>query len=309
MPRYEVGFILVRCHVQAPLKLGDGIEAIPLGATGFSGDIHTARKLLTSVGFSFTAKNIEATLKNFQDTGHAALLKMPPVEAASFQEAIEQTEASIDSALGALAVVSANPVMQLCAFAKSPLDSGVNFFIPPDRKILHATNIGGFLDALPDIEAAAKSNPKLNLLLRLYRASLREQDVDYQLLFQLILFEEASDGESGTLAQRVRAFLKKHGVIGDLNVVALDCGLSIPSDKDMVDVIVKLRNAAAHNGKIDAESLKENGGEWVVPLISDKTKLHKAVGEAIRYMFCALVGHTREAKATLVEGSLDLRFD
>lgn len=309
MALYEIGFILVRCHIQERLSLGGQVDAIPLGATGFAGDIHTARGLLSSSGFNFTRSNLDSALTNFRDTGHAALLKMPEMEASTFQEAIERSEAAIPSALGALAVVSANPVVQLCAYAKSPRDSGVKFYVPTDCKILHATNIAGFLDALPDIEAAAKCDSKMNLLLRLYRASLRELDIDYQLLFQLILFEEASDGESGSLAERVRKFSERHGFSGDLNVISQDCGLSIPPGKDMVDVIVKLRNVAAHNGKIDADSLKEYGGDWVVPLLTDKSRLHRAVGEAIRYMFCALVGHSRDAKSTLVTGSLEMRFD
>ncbi len=309
MALYEIGFILTRCHIQKPLSLGGHIEAIPLGATGFAGDIHTARGLLSCTGFNFTRSNLDATLTNFKDTGHATLLKMPRIEAPTFQDAIERSESTIPSALGALAVLSANPVVQLCAYARSQSDSGVKFYVPPDRKIFHATNIAGFLDALPAIEAAARLDSKLNLLLRLYRASLRELDIDYQLLFQLILFEEASDGESGSLAERVRKFSEKHGLSGDLNVVAQECGLSIPLGKDMVDVIVKLRNAAAHNGKIDADSLREYAGDWIIPLLADKPKLHRAIGEAIRYMFCALVGHTREAKASLVTSSLEIRFD
>lgn len=309
MALYEIGFILVRCHIQKRLSLGEQVEAVPLGATGFAGDIHTARGLLIGSGFNFTRSNLDSALANFRDAGHAVLLKMPKIEASTFQEAIERSETAIPSALGALAVISANPVVQLCAFAKSSSDSGVKFYVPSDRKILHATNIAGFLDALPEIETAAKHDSKLNLLLRLYRASLRELDVDYQLLFQLILFEEASDGEVGSLAERVRKFSEKYGFSGDINAAAQECGLSIPLGKDMVDVIVKLRNAAAHNGKIDADSLKEYGGDWVVPLLEDKSKLHQAVGEAIRYMFCALVGHTRDVKATLVTGSLEMRFD
>ena len=309
MALYEVGFIVVRCHIQKRLSLGCHVEAVPLGATGFAGDIHTARKLLISSGFNFTRRGLDSTLAHFRDAGHAALLKMPEIEASSFIDAIERSETAISSALGALAVVSANPVAQLCAYARSTSDSGVKYYVQPDPKVLHPTNIPGFLDALPDIESAAKQNPKFNLLLRLYRASLRELDIDYQLLFQLILFEEASDDESGSLAERVRKFSDNHGFSGDLNVVAQECGLSIPPDKDMVDVIVKLRNAAAHNGKIDADSLREYGGDWVVPLLADKPKLHRAIGEAIRYMFCALVGHTREAKAALVNSSVELRFD
>jgi hypothetical protein len=265
--------------------------------------------LLHSAGFNFTRSNLDVTLARFRDTGHAILLKLPRIAAPHFTEAIDQSETQISPILGALAVVSANPVVQLCAYAKSTGDSGVKLYIPPDRKIIHATNIAGFLDAVPDIEAAARANSKLALLLRLYRASLREIDIDYQLLFPLILFEEASDEESGSLAERLRKFAENYGFSSDMDLVAQECGLSIPVGKDMVDVIVKLRNAAAHNGKIDADSLREYGGDWVIPLLSDKSKLHRAVGEAIRYMFCALVGHTRDAKATLVNGALQMRFD
>jgi hypothetical protein len=154
-----------------------------------------------------------------------------------------------------------------------------------------------------------RTDDKYAGLLRLYRGSLREREIDHQLLFQLILFEEASDEETGSFAERLRSFAERHGFVADLTAVALESGLTLPEGKDMIDVIVKLRNAAAHNGRIDANSLSQYNGEWAVPLLSDKPGLHRAVGEAIRYMFCALVGHTRNAKATLITGSLEFRYD
>jgi hypothetical protein len=84
MALYEVGFIVVRCHIQKRLSLGSHVEAVPLGATGFAGDIHTARKLLISSGFNFTRRDLDSALAHFRDAEHAALVKMPEIEASSY---------------------------------------------------------------------------------------------------------------------------------------------------------------------------------------------------------------------------------
>ena len=309
MAIYEVGFLLGRCHLQKRITLSDGSEAIPLGPTGFAGEIHDVRALLEKAAFRFTRKDLANTLANFRDAGHVVLLKVPAIDAASFSSAIDLSNDRAVAAMGALAIVSANPVTELCAWARTAADAGVKFFIPADRKILHATNIAGFLDAASAIEDRARTDDKYAGLLRLYRASLREREIDHQLLFQLVLFEEASDEEHGSFAERLRSFAERHGFVADLTAVALECGLTLPEGKDMVDVLVKLRNAAAHNGRIEASSLSQYNGTWAVPLLDDKPSLHRAVGEAIRYMFCALVGHTRDAKATRVTGSIELHFD
>jgi hypothetical protein len=307
---YEVGFLLGRCHLQKRITLSDGSEAIPLGPTGFAGEIHDVRVLLAKVDFKFTRKVLENTLANFREAGHVVLLKLPAIDAGSFSSAIDLSNDRATGAMGALAIVSANPVTELCAWARTDGgDAGVKFFIPADRKIRHATNIAGFLDAASAIEDRARTDNKYAGLLRLYRASLREREIDHQLLFQLILFEEASDEEQGNFAERLRSFAERYGFVADLTAVALECGLPLPDGKDMIDVLVKLRNAAAHNGRIDASSLGQFNGAWAVPLLDDKPSLHRAVGEAIRYMFCALVGHTRDAKATRVTGSIEIRFD
>ena len=127
-----------------------------------------------------------------------------------------------------MSVVSANPATQLCAFAKSKTESGVKIYIPNDRIIKHATNVPGILNALPDIEKKAQTDSKLSLLLRLYRASLREVEIDNQILFQLILLEEASDNEVGSFPQIMRSFSKKIGFNKDLAIVAEECGFTLP---------------------------------------------------------------------------------
>lgn len=251
------------------------------------------------------------TVRHFAQSGHSVLVSVSGVTARSFDQAIEAFEEDAENVVGAISVASANPSVPLGAYASSRYDQGVKFFVPPDRIIRHGTNVPGYLDALPEVYAQAKVNPKLALLLRLFRASLRERDTDHQILFQLILFEEASDGEEGEFAQRLRSFTERHGVAGDLDRISQDFGIELPDGKDVVDLLVRLRNAATHNGDISPASLREWRGEWVVPFLQDKERLHRVITDALRYVFCALVGHTRDKMAVGISGpdSFGIRFD
>jgi hypothetical protein len=89
---------------------------------------------------------------------------------------------------------------------------------------------------------------------------LREREIDNQILFQLVLLEEASDLETGHFAERLRKFAERTGFLPDLAAIAGECGVTLPSGKDVIDLLVKLRNASAHNGNISEASLKEYGG-------------------------------------------------
>ncbi len=308
MGNYKVGFIYNRCFIQKKIELSSGVTIEPLPQTGFAGEIHNSKKLLGFVKFNFTRKDLERTLHNFRNTGHCTLISFESVEAKDFITAIEIKENEAENIIGASSVISANPGTPLCAFAERGSTPGVKFFIPPDRIIRHGTNIPGFLDALPEIEKKAQVDPKFSLLLKLFRASLREVEIDNQILFQLILLEEASDNETGSLAQRLRKFSENIGFAADLSLVADECGVELPNGKDVIDLFVKLRNAAAHNGNISASSLREFNGDWVVPILRDKEKLHKLTTEALRYMFCCLVGHTRDNMAMKVTGPMEITF-
>lgn len=309
MNNYKVGFIFHSCFLQKKISLSEDVEISPLNQTGFAGEIHDARKLLTSVPFRFTRKDFENTIKNFSKTGQCVLVQFNSVKSDSFIEAIETKEVEADNVVGSIAVVSANPGIPLCAFAEENNSPGVKFYIPKYRLIKHATNIPGFLDALPDIEKKSQADSKFSLLLKLFRSSLREIDIDNQILFQLILLEEASDNENGYFAERLRSFSEKIGFISDLSTIASECEIELPDGKDVIDLLVKLRNSVAHNGNISDESLREFKGEWVIPVISDKKNLHKLLTEAIRYMFCCIVGHSREKKAIKITDSIELNFD
>ena len=315
MNSYKVGFLLTRCYIQKPISLGPETQVTPLSPTGTKGDLICARDLLKAIGVPFSGTDLAIAIKLFQQSGQTVHLSLPNLEAQTYIAAIESSHLKMESAAGALSVISGNPVVPLCSYAESSTGtgSGKKFYIPNDRLIKHAINIPGFLDALPDLYNSALKEPKLQLLLRLYRASLREYEIDNQILFQLILFEEASDGESGSLAEKVRAFATAKNFLGDINSLAEELNFKLPPGKDVVDILVKLRNAAAHNGEITDKGLLEFNGGWVVPLILDKVNLHKLIGESIRYMFCALVGHSREKKAKEIlipnGGSFPIKFE
>ena len=255
--KYEVVFIVNRCFLQKRLNLDSDVEIIPLSPTSMRGEIHNIKQLLKQKNYRFTRKDFENHTENFSKSGQSVLIKFPPIEAPIYPAAIEYLEGEAEAIMGALAVVSANPVVSYCAYAKSSRDYGLKYYFPNDRIIRHGTNIHGFLDIFPDLAKAAKNDKKLSLLLRLYRASLREPEIDNQILFQLILLEEASDSSTGkSLAERLRNFFIGNNIIGDLNAIAEQLEYELPDNKDMVDVLVKLRNATAHNGIIDKKTLQ-----------------------------------------------------
>jgi hypothetical protein len=307
--RYRVGFVYTRCFLQKRLEPRDGLALVPLSPTGSAGVIHDARQAVAQARFPFNRRDLEATLKNFADTGHAILVEFARREAVSFEKAIDEAEHESEAAASAVALVAANPAVRLVGFAEGA-DSGLKFYVPKDRKIFHGTNVAGFLDAIPALEAAARTDPKLALLLKLYRSSLRDSDIDHQLLFQLILLEEASDSEAGaTLAQRLRSFVGRHAALGSIEQVAQTAGVQLPAGKDVIDLLVALRNCAAHNGAITADGLTQYGAEWAVPILASKLELHGFVTEVLKVMFCSMVGYGPEQMMTLVKGPLEVRFD
>jgi hypothetical protein len=310
IPRYRVGFVFTRCFLQKRLTPQDGVSLIPLAPSGSAGTIHDAAQALAAARFAFNRQDLANTLTNFRETGHNVLIEFAGREAASFQVAIDQAEAEAHAAASALAVVSANPAIPLVAFAEGLVDSGVKFFVPKDRQIMHGTNIAGFLDAVPALRSGAATDPKLAVLLGLYRASLRETEIDNQLLLQLILLEEASDQEPGnSFAQRLRAYANRHGLTDSFAHAAAQAGVTLPPGKDAIDLMVALRNAAAHNGAITEGGLRDYRAEWAVPLVAAKAQAHHFVNEALRVLFCILVDCGPGKMMTKITGPMEIRFD
>ncbi|PLX98260.1 MAG: hypothetical protein C0623_13130 [Desulfuromonas sp.] len=308
---YRVGFIFTRCFIQKTLQVSEKVSVIPLASTGAKGEIHNAKELLKQSGFSFSNKNVETAKENFKKVGQSILVSYEDIEANSVAEAININKQSAENIAKALSVVSANPVNLLCSFASRPGDSGVDFAFPNDRIIRHSTNVPGFLEIFPYFEKAAQSSAKISTLLSLYRASVRESDIDNRILFQLILLEEASDTYQGTLAERIRQLYDEYKLHGIYNQLLTSLAIELPEDKDVVDVLVKLRNAVAHDGIINRETIN---ADWMEPIIDDKDKIPKLVGEAIRFMLCYLCGYNVDEHAIKLEGgkhgvTFEVKFD
>jgi hypothetical protein len=302
VPEYEAGAVFTRCFVQKRIDISPTMFVEPLSPTGFKGAIHDARPLLDRAGHRVTRDFVERATANFKDAGHSVCIHFKEVDAPTAREAMAQIEPEAERVAGALAVLSVNPAILLALFAHANNDTGsVEFRFPNDPIIRHGTNVHGYLDMVQDLCSLAARSPKVSLLLNLYRASLREPDVDKKMLLQLILLEEISDETSGTFAQRLTTFCERNSVGGDFDAIAADAGITLPPGRTVIDALVKLRNAVAHNGEITDASLREFGGDWVIPLIADKPKLHRLVAEAIRYVFAVLAGHSRDKTATKIE--------
>ncbi len=310
IPHYRVGFVFTRCFLQKQLVPRDGVTITPLAPTGSAGQIHDGRVALGQARFRFSHADLDKILATFRATGSNVLVEFRDQEAPSFQQAIEAVQPAAEAAASAIAVVAANPALPLVAFAEGLVDSGVKFFVPQDRRIMHGTNVAGSLDALPALEHGARTDSKIAALLRLYRASLRELEIDNQLLFQLILLEEASDNEPGSsFAERLRAYAVRYGLTGSFEAVAAQTGVQFPPGKDSIDLLVALRNAAAHNGAITQEGLQQYRAEWAIPLLGAKNVVHHFVGEALHVLLCTLVGFGPDKMLTLITKPTEIRFD
>jgi hypothetical protein len=183
MPFYRVGVIYTRCFIQKSIDFDASVRVFPIPSTRSSGIIHEARASLAYCNFPFSRADLETTLRQFAQTGPTVCVEFRSWEASTFDHAIDAALPVAEAAASAAAVVSANPAVPLCAYAQGLVDSGVKLFAPIDRHIQHGTNVHGFLDGLAPLKDGALASAKLALLLRLYRASLREPEIDNQLLF------------------------------------------------------------------------------------------------------------------------------
>lgn len=307
---YTVAFIFTRIFIQARISVNEKTSIFPLNNTGSQGVIDDFKTKLDELGYPLSREDYIRFLDNFKFTGQSAIIEFQDIEAESFQNAIDIKESEARDLMNVLSVISINPPQIGLAYAlNSQSQRGVKFYIPDDPTIKHASNIPGYLDALPDLINQIKINNKLKLLLSLFRSALEQQTWVNTALFILILFEEASDNEEGSLAERLRSHSIKYKYDGDLNLIANELGVSIPRGKDVIDMIVKLRNAAAHNGSITEESLNEYNGEWIIPILNEKERFNRLLVESARYMIITLVGHSREIKGIQVSGDFNIRFE
>jgi len=310
MIQFNLGFIFTRIFLQKRVEISDNISIIPLSNTGSNGLITDIRNKLNELGYPLLQTDYINFLNNHSDTGQSILIEFRLIDAGKFDEAIDKYENEAIRIVNNLSVISLNPPQLILGYGlSSTAQNGVKFFVPKDRIIRHATNLPGFLDAIPDLVNESTKNPKFKLLVSLFKSALEQDNWINKALYLLILFEEASDNEDGNLAQRLKSHSETQGYYGDLNVIAQEIGVDIPDGKSVIDLIVKLRNAATHNGTINEESLSQFNGNWVVPIIHESDKFINLLIESARYMLMTLVGHDRDSKSVKITGPFEIKFD
>lgn len=308
--KYNLGFIFTRIFLQKRIVLDGNKSITPIANTGSNGLISDIKTKLNEIGYPLSQNDYINFLKNFSNTGQTVLLEIKSQEADDFGKAIDNCEEEASKIINTISIISLNPPQLILGYGISNQgQNGVKFFIPKDRVIRHATNIPGYFDAIPDLIEKSLTDSKLTLLISLFKTSIEQTNWINKALYLLILFEEASDNESGNLAQRLLSHSNKNGYFGDLNVIATELGIDIPEGKSVIDMIVKLRNSAAHNGTITPNTLREYNGDWIIPIIEQKNTFIDLLIESARYMLLTLVGHGRDSKSIKISGPIEIRYD
>src|SRR5438876_6557078 len=120
MPKtFEVGAIFTRCFIQKGFEVRSDVVIYPLPPTSSKGEIRNAQTLLEHAGLSVTREFVDRAIGNFKETGHSVCVKFSSIHAASPEEAMSLVRVEAQSIAGALAFLSANPVVLICMFAKS----------------------------------------------------------------------------------------------------------------------------------------------------------------------------------------------
>lgn len=284
---FSVEVLATRCFLQKEIQIAENITAVPVAATGMKGEITYVRNICSTLGIPFTRNMRDGAFKHFAGVGHGVLIRFLGIEAKTPKEAIEVIQKEVELACGVLSVLSACPVVLVCAIVQSNPVPTIRFYPPTDPTMRHGTNVPGFLDAVSFLYRESKDNPKLAILLRLFRSAQYEEQIDYRVLHYLILLEEASDSFDGNLSERIRSMLEKYDLVNYVNNLPKELNASLPDGKDFVDVLVRLRHAAAHNGDISPETV---GKQYVEPFLVDKERLCNLLREVVRVILASVAG-------------------
>jgi hypothetical protein len=307
---YTLGFVFARIFLQKKIVLDENKSITPISNTGSNGLISDIKTKLNEIGYPLSQNDYINFLQNFSNTGQTVLLEIKSQEADDFGNAIDNCEEEARRIINTISILSLNPPQLILGYGISNQgQNGVKFFMPKDRIIKHATNIPGYFDAVPDLIEKSMTDPKFALLLSLFKTSIEQTNWINKALYLLILFEEASDNESGNLEQRLLSHSNINGYFDDLNVIAVELGIEILEGKSVIDMLLKLRNSTAHNGTITPDTLREYKGEWIVPIIQQKDAFINLLIKSARYMILTLVGHHRDSKSIKISGTIELKYD
>lgn len=116
----------------------------------------------------------------------------------------------------------------------------------------------------------------------------RAEDQHLRIFHYVQLLEVASENEpADTLAERIRSLLDKLGLSGEIARIPISLGNPIPPPYDFCDVLVRLRNAVAHDGHISTVSVE---GMFAHPFLQDIEALSKETKELVRVAITSIAG-------------------
>jgi len=290
MPLHTVGFVYIRCPLREKLTLAPGVVLQPLRPTGFSGELHDLRGLLEQAGFKFPRAALDTSIGNYKRSGRTAVVTFADVDAPTYPEAITARQDAAEGLASALSLVTGHPVTTLAGFARSTAgDAGVNFFLPHDAEPAAEGDAQGLASTIVPVQVAAVQDDRASVLLKLYRAALREASVGAQLLTLLLLLDEAAIAEPGSgPAERLRAIAARTGAEADWANIATQIGMGLPAGVSVADILGALRLSMIRTGRISAETLTEVGAAWAAPVLERPEELGVLIDGAVRTLLLRL---------------------
>lgn len=291
------------CLLQRPLDLGGGVQAEPLSeAMSFRGEIEYVLRNAATLGFTPDATVKPALIADMErcTVEPMVVLRFPSIDAAGPPEVEAAVLPAVDIACATLTLVTANASTPIAVVLVTGMQSWVRMLPPPQPRIHHPEDVvfvhGGvghrvkvptYLDVAPIVHAAALSSPSIALMCRMLHVAQQARQAEFRIFHHLQLLEMAADGYSGTLAERLRALWAEMEVLGELQSIPARLGLALPPDKDFTDVLVKLRNAMAHDGCINTTSVQ---AAYVDPFLAKVDELARAIRELARIVVADRAG-------------------
>lgn len=296
MRTYTPRAILRSCYLQGVIDLGGGIRAVPLDKKlGFQGELQYVFEVLSALKITSDTVFKDSATQQLAHAQPMALLELPIIEATTPYAAEEKIMRWIRVSCGTLSVLTTNMVEPIAYIMTSQSGHELKMLPPKENIIIHLPQIPGYLDAVIPIQQHALAHPELGVIVHLFRMAQRAEDIDLRVFHYVQLLEVASENEStDTLAKRIRSLLNKLGLAGEVSRIPESLGHAISPPYDFCDLLVRLRDAVAHDGHISTASVR---GPFVHPFLQDIDALAKEARELVRVVIASIAGAGPTQKA------------
>lgn len=269
LPAGSLTALLINCPLHGTLHLGEGIRIEPTAQRlGFRGEIEFIVESATQMGITFPS-DFTSSRDSIRSTAQpAAVLYIPPVDVTRPESMVEtQVDKlySICSVLSTITSSSVEPIM----IAQGWVDRADVTVLHPAQPIAILTSDRNFWHHAERMASQSLNDPKVNLLLSLYRSSIMvipNQHETIRLLETRIFhyaqileiaaksygFEQRDNSEE--VAIPVRKFLTWIGLAESMTLLASRLDITIRDrdhrSKDGLVVLYWIRNRVAHHGYV-----------------------------------------------------------